>query len=102
VPAENKNSNQTLTSKFGLDSFVSSRKNGDIFCFAMLLGAALQKLICLVILLSEILVLILSIKGTLGGTLCINYFAFADFRNLIYLNYPFFLRRFGIKQVMIF
>jgi NHS family xanthosine MFS transporter len=38
-----KNSNQTLTSKFGLDSFVlSSRKNGDIFVFAMLLGAALQ------------------------------------------------------------
>jgi hypothetical protein len=33
VPAENKNSNQTLTSKFGLDSFVFSNKNGDIFVF---------------------------------------------------------------------
>jgi NHS family xanthosine MFS transporter len=38
VPAEN--NNQTLTSKFGLDSFVFKQKKMAIFfCFAMLLGA---------------------------------------------------------------
>jgi hypothetical protein len=59
VPAENKNSNQTLTSKFGLDSFCFKQKKWRFFCFAMLLGAALQITNMFGILLSEILVLIL-------------------------------------------
>jgi NHS family xanthosine MFS transporter len=41
VPAENKNSNQTLTSKFGLDSFVFSSKMA-IFLFCHVTWAALQ------------------------------------------------------------
>jgi NHS family xanthosine MFS transporter len=62
-----------LTSKFGLDSLCfSSRKNGDIFCFAMLLGAALQ--------ITNMFDTFIrdfgsnpEYQGTLGGTLCINY-----------------------------
>jgi NHS family xanthosine MFS transporter len=44
VPAENKNSNQTLTSKFGLDILFQAEKMAIFFVFAMLLGR-FQKII---------------------------------------------------------
>lgn len=105
VPAENKNSNQSLTSKFGLDSFVlfKQKKMAIFFVFAMLLGAALQ------------------ITNMFGDTFIRDFGSYPEYRGtfgvehsvfiislsqisetLFILTIPFFLKRFGIKQVMIF
>lgn len=105
VPAENKNSNQSLTSKFGLDSFVlfKQKKMAIFFVFAMLLGAALQ------------------ITNMFGDTFIRDFGSYPEYQGtfgvehsvfiislsqisetLFILTIPFFLKRFGIKQVMIF
>lgn len=105
VPAENKNENQSLASKFGLDSFVlfKQRKMAIFFIFAMLLGASLQ------------------ITNMFGDTFIRSFGDIEEYKNtfgvqhsvfiislsqisetLFILTIPFFLRRFGIKQVMLF
>ena len=105
VPAENKNENQSLSSKFGLDSFVlfKQRKMAIFFIFAMLLGASLQ------------------ITNMFGDTFIRSFGSIEEYKNtfgvqhsvfiislsqisetLFILTIPFFLRKFGIKQVMLF
>lgn len=105
VPAENKNKDQSLASKFGLDSFVlfKQRKMAIFFIFAMLLGASLQ------------------ITNMFGDTFIRSFGEIEEYKNtfgvqhsvfiislsqisetLFILTIPFFLRRFGIKQVMLF
>jgi hypothetical protein len=57
-------------------------------CFAMLLGAALQ----ITNMFGDTFIRDFGIQSTKGLLVehCINYFAFADFRNLICLTIPFF------------
>lgn len=101
-PPAKTNSNKSLVSSLGLDAFVLFRRRKMLifFLFAMLLGAALQ------------------ITNTFGGTFLQDFKSqYADTfavkypsvllsvsqisETLFILTIPFFLKRFGIKQVMI-
>jgi NHS family xanthosine MFS transporter len=105
VPAENKNSNQTLTSKFGLDSFVlfKQKKMAIFFVFAMLLGAALQ----ITNMFGDTFIRDFGsnpeYKGTFGVEHSVLIISLSQVSETLFiLTIPFFLRKFGIKQVMIF
>jgi NHS family xanthosine MFS transporter len=105
VPAENKNSNQTLTSKFGLDSFVlfKQKKMAIFFVFAMLLGAALQ----ITNMFGDTFIRDFGsnpeYQGTFGVEHSVLIISLSQISETLFiLTIPFFLRRFGIKQVMIF
>ena len=105
VPAENKNSNQTLTSKFGLDSFVlfKQKKMAIFFVFAMLLGAALQ----ITNMFGDTFIRDFGsnpeYQGTFGVEHSVLIISLSQISETLFiLTIPFFLRKFGIKQVMIF
>ncbi len=105
VPAENKNSNQSLTSKFGLDSFVlfKQKKMAIFFVFAMLLGAALQ----ITNMFGDTFIRDFGSNPEYHGTFGVEHSVFIISlsqisETLFILTIPFFLKRFGIKQVMIF
>lgn len=105
VPAENKNSNQTLTSKFGLDSFVlfKQKKMAIFFVFAMLLGAALQ----ITNMFGDTFIRDFGsnpeYQGTFGVEHSVLIISLSQISETLFiLTIPFFLKRFGIKQVMIF
>lgn len=105
VPAENKNSNQSLTSKFGLDSFVlfKQKKMAIFFVFAMLLGAALQ----ITNMFGDTFIRDFGsnpeYKGTFGVEHSVFIISLSQISETLFiLTIPFFLKRFGIKQVMIF
>lgn len=105
VPAENKNSNQSLTSKFGLDSFVlfKQKKMAIFFVFAMLLGAALQ----ITNMFGDTFIRDFGSNPQYQGTFGVEHSVFIISlsqisETLFILTIPFFLKRFGIKQVMIF
>jgi NHS family xanthosine MFS transporter len=105
VAAENKNSNQSLTSKFGLDSFVlfKQKKMAVFFVFAMLLGAALQ----ITNMFGDTFIRDFGSNPEYQGTFGVEHSVFIISlsqisETLFILTIPFFLKRFGIKQVMIF
>ena len=105
VPAENRNSNQTLTSKFGLDSFVlfKQKKMAIFFVFAMLLGAALQ----ITNMFGDTFIRDFGsnpeYQGTFGVEHSVLIISLSQISETLFiLTIPFFLRKFGIKQVMIF
>lgn len=105
VPAENKNSDQSLTSKFGLDSFVlfKQKKMAIFFVFAMLLGAALQ----ITNMFGDTFIRDFGSNPEYQGTFGVEHSVFIISlsqisETLFILTIPFFLKRFGIKQVMIF
>lgn len=105
VPAENKNSNKSLTSKFGLDSFVlfKQKKMAIFFVFAMLLGAALQ----ITNMFGDTFIRDFGNNPEYQGTFGVEHSVFIISlsqisETLFILTIPFFLKRFGIKQVMIF
>lgn len=105
VPAENKNSNQSLTSKFGLDSFIlfKQKKMAIFFVFAMLLGAALQ----ITNMFGDTFIRDFGSNPEYQGTFGVEHSVFIISlsqisETLFILTIPFFLKRFGIKQVMIF
>lgn len=105
VPAENKNSNQSLTSKFGLDSFVlfKQKKMAIFFVFAMLLGAALQ----ITNMFGDTFIRDFGSNpeyhGTFGVEHSVLIISLSQISETLFiLTIPFFLKRFGIKQVMIF
>ncbi len=105
VPAENKNSSQSLTSKFGLDSFVlfKQKKMAIFFVFAMLLGAALQ----ITNMFGDTFIRDFGsnpqYKGTFGVDHSVLIISLSQISETLFiLTIPFFLKRFGIKQVMIF
>jgi MFS transporter, NHS family, xanthosine permease len=105
VPAENKNSSQSLTSKFGLDSFVlfKQKKMAIFFVFAMLLGAALQ----ITNMFGDTFIRDFGSNPEYQGTFGVEHSVFIISlsqisETLFILTIPFFLKRFGIKQVMIF
>ncbi len=104
VPAANRAPNQTLTSKLGLDAFVLFKqpKMAVFFLFAMLLGVVLQ------------------ITNTFGNPFLHDFASNPDYRDSFVVQYPsillsisqfseivfimtipFFLKKFGIKTVMI-
>ena len=105
VPAENKNSNKSLSSKFGLDSFVlfKQKKMAIFFVFAMLLGAALQ----ITNMFGDTFIRDFGsnplYKGTFGVEHSVFIISLSQISETLFiLTIPFFLKRFGIKQVMIF
>ncbi len=105
VPAENKNTNQSLTSKFGLDSFVlfKQKKLAIFFVFAMLLGAALQ----ITNMFGDTFIRDFGMNPEYKGTFGVEHSVFIISlsqisETLFILTIPFFLKRFGIKQVMLF
>ncbi|HSD14281.1 MAG TPA: nucleoside permease [Flavobacterium sp.] len=105
VPAENKNDNQTLSSKFGLDSFVlfKQKKMAIFFVFAMLLGAALQ----ITNMFGDTFIRDFgsdpAYKGTFGVEHSVFIISLSQISETLFiLTIPFFLKRFGIKQVMLF
>lgn len=105
VPAENKNSGQSLTSKFGLDSFVlfKQKKMAIFFVFAMLLGAALQ----ITNMFGDTFIRDFGLNPEYKGTFGVEHSVFIISlsqisETLFILTIPFFLRKFGIKQVMLF
>lgn len=105
VPAENKNTNQSLSSKFGLDSFVlfKQKKMAIFFVFAMLLGAALQ----VTNMFADTFIRDFGSNPEYHGTFGVEHSVFIISlsqisETLFILTIPFFLKRFGIKQVMIF
>ncbi len=105
VPAENKNSNQSLMGKFGLDSFVlfKQKKMAVFFVFAMLLGAALQ----ITNMFGDTFIRdfgsIEKYKGTFGVDHSVFIISLSQVSETLFiLTIPFFLKKFGIKQVMIF
>lgn len=105
VPAENKNSNQSLSSKFGLDSFVlfKQRKMAIFFVFAMLLGAALQ----ITNMFGDTFIRDFGLNPEYKGTFGVEHSVFIISlsqisETLFILTIPYFLRKFGIKQVMLF
>jgi NHS family xanthosine MFS transporter len=102
-PQLNRNKNQSLINALGLNSFLlfKNRKMAVFFIFAMLLGAALQ------------------LTNAYGDTFLHDFTKIDKYKNSIAVKYPaivmsisqisetlfilaipFFLRRFGIKQVM--
>jgi MFS transporter, NHS family, xanthosine permease len=105
VAPENKKQNNSWTSKLGLDALVLFKQNrmAIFFVFAMLLGAALQ------------------ITNMFGNSFIKDFGKIPEYKNsfgvehsvfiislsqisetLFILTIPFFLKRFGIKQVMLF
>lgn len=105
VLAENKNNNQSLSSKFGLDSFVlfKQKKLAIFFVFAMLLGAALQ----ITNMFGDTFIRDFGsnpiYKGTFGVEHSVFIISLSQISETLFiLTIPFFLKRFGIKQVMIF
>ena len=105
VPAENKNRSQSLTSKFGLDSFVlfKQKKMAIFFVFAMLLGAALQ----ITNMFGDTFIRDFGsdpqYKGTFGVDHSVLIISLSQISETLFiLTIPFFLKKFGIKQVMIF
>jgi len=105
VPAENKNVSQSLSSKFGLDSFVlfKQKKLAIFFVFAMLLGAALQ----ITNMFGDTFIRDFGsnpeYKGTFGVEHSVFIISLSQISETLFiLTIPFFLKRFGIKQVMIF
>lgn len=105
VPAENKNTNQSLSSKFGLDSFVlfKQKKLAIFFVFAMFLGAALQ----ITNMFGDTFIRDFGTypeyKGTFGVDHSVFIISLSQISETLFiLTIPFFLKRFGIKQVMIF
>jgi NHS family xanthosine MFS transporter len=105
VPAENKNKSQSLTSKFGLDSFVlfKQKKMAIFFVFAMLLGAALQ----ITNMFGDTFIRDFGsnpeYQGTFGVEHSVLIISLSQISETLFiLTIPFFLKRFGIKQVMIF
>ncbi len=105
VPAENKNSSQSLTSKFGLDSFIlfKQKKMAMFFVFAMLLGAALQ----ITNMFGDTFIRDFGsdpqYKGTFGVDHSVLIISLSQISETLFiLTIPFFLKKFGIKQVMIF
>jgi NHS family xanthosine MFS transporter len=105
VPAENKNTNQSLSSRFGLDSFVlfKQRKMAIFFVFAMLLGAALQ----ITNMFGDTFIRDFGsnpiYKGTFGVEHSVFIISLSQISETLFiLTIPFFLRKFGIKQVMLF
>ncbi len=104
VPAENKNTNQSLSSKFGLDSFVlfKQKKMAIFFVFAMLLGAALQ----ITNMFGDTFIRDFGLNPEYKGTFGVEHSVFIISlsqisETLFILTIPFFLRKFGIKQVML-
>ena len=105
VPAENKNTNQSLSSKFGLDSFVlfKEKKLAIFFVFAMFLGAALQ----ITNMFGDTFIRDFGSNPEYKGTFGVDHSVFIISlsqisETLFILTIPFFLKRFGIKQVMMF
>lgn len=105
VPAENKNTNQSLSSKFGLDSFVlfKQKKLAIFFVFAMFLGAALQ----ITNMFGDTFIRDFGSNPEYKGTFGVDHSVFIISlsqisETLFILTIPFFLKRFGIKQVMMF
>jgi MFS transporter, NHS family, xanthosine permease len=105
VPAENKATNQSLSSKFGLDSFVlfKQKKLAIFFVFAMLLGAALQ----ITNMFADSFIRDFGnnpiYKGTFGVEHSVFIISISQISETLFiLTIPFFLKRFGIKQVMLF
>ncbi|NBU80886.1 MAG: MFS transporter [Flavobacteriaceae bacterium] len=105
VPAENKDKNQSLTSRFGLDSFVlfKQRKMAIFFVFAMLLGAALQ----ITNMFGDTFIRDFGKEAIYKGTFGVEHSVFIISlsqisETLFILTIPFFLRKFGIKKVMLF
>ena len=105
VPAENKNDNQSLSSKFGLDSFVlfKQKKLAIFFVFAMLLGAALQ----ITNMFGDTFIRDFGsnpeYKGTFGVEHSVFIISLSQISETLFIiTIPFFLKKFGIKNVMIF
>lgn len=105
VPAENKGNSQSLSSRFGLDSFVlfKQRKMAIFFVFAMLLGAALQ----ITNMFGDTFIRDFGLNPEYKGTFGVEHSVFIISlsqisETLFILTIPFFLKRFGIKQVMLF
>lgn len=105
VPAENKNTHQSLSSKFGLDSFVlfKQKKLAIFFVFAMFLGAALQ----ITNMFGDTFIRDFGANPEYKGTFGVEHSVFIISlsqisETLFILTIPFFLKRFGIKQVMMF
>ena len=105
VPAENKNTSQSLSSKFGLDSFVlfKQKKLAIFFVFAMFLGAALQ----ITNMFGDSFIRDFGsnpeYKGTFGVEHSVFIISLSQISETLFiLTIPFFLKRFGIKQVMLF
>lgn len=105
VPAENKNTNKSLSSKFGLDSFVlfKQKKLAIFFVFAMLLGAALQ----ITNMFGDTFIRDFGsnpeYKGTFGVEHSVFIISLSQISETLFIiTIPFFLKKFGIKNVMIF
>jgi NHS family xanthosine MFS transporter len=105
VPAENKNTNKSLSSRFGLDSFVlfKQKKMAIFFVFAMLLGAALQ----ITNMFGDTFIRDFGSDPKYHGTFGVEHSVFIISlsqisETLFILTIPFFLKKFGIKQVMLF
>jgi len=105
VPAENKNTNKSLSSKFGLDSFVlfKQKKLAVFFVFAMLLGAALQ----ITNMFGDTFIRDFGsnpeYKGTFGVEHSVFIISLSQISETLFIiTIPFFLKKFGIKNVMIF
>lgn len=105
VPAENKNNNQSLSSKFGLDSFVlfKQKKLAVFFIFAMFLGAALQ----ITNMFGDTFIRDFGSNPEYQGTFGVEHSVFiislSQISEMLFiLAIPFFLNRFGIKHVMAF
>lgn len=105
VPAENKSTNKSLSDRLGLDSFVlfKQKKLAIFFVFAMMLGAALQ----ITNMFGDTFIRDFGsnpeYKGTFGVDHSVFIISLSQISEILFiLTIPFFLKRFGIKQVMIF
>jgi MFS transporter, NHS family, xanthosine permease len=105
VAPENKNTGKSLASKFGLESFVlfKQKKMAIFFVFAMLLGAALQ----ITNMFGDTFIRDFGMNPEYKGTFGVEHSVFIISlsqisETLFILTIPFFLKRFGIKQVMLF
>ena len=105
VPAENTGTGKSLSSRFGLDSFVlfKQRKMAIFFIFAMLLGAALQ----ITNMFGDTFIRDFGSNPEYAGTFGVKHSVFiislSQISEILFiLTIPFFLRKFGIKQVMLF
>jgi NHS family xanthosine MFS transporter len=101
-PPGKSNSKNSLISSLGLDAFVlfKSKKMLTFFIFAMLLGAALQITNTFGVAFLE------DFKAAYPHSFVVNYKLFTlsisqISESLFILTIPFFLRRFGIKKVML-
>ncbi|MEQ1553671.1 MAG: nucleoside permease [Ferruginibacter sp.] len=105
VAPENKQQNNTLASKLGLDALVLFKQNkmAIFFVFAMLLGAALQ----ITNMFGDSFIRdfgkIEEYKNTFGVKHSVLIISLSQISETLFiLTIPFFLKRFGIKQVMLF